>query len=140
MVLYFSFNTFIEFLNLSLQMTDHASQAGCITLVMMFHYFNITNFFWMFVEGKFLLCQSFKCIYNTWAEKSLAGYRGGWMLFPRIPFMYFFHIVYKNISEMLYSNRQYTAYCPYLSSCVRGIREAFENSAIFCPAIDKDKA
>ncbi|XP_037946618.1 diuretic hormone receptor isoform X2 [Teleopsis dalmanni] len=35
-------------------MTDHASQAGCITLVMMFHYFNLTNFFWMFVEGLYL--------------------------------------------------------------------------------------
>ncbi|KAL9913867.1 diuretic hormone receptor isoform X1 [Glossina fuscipes] len=35
-------------------MTDHASEAGCITLVMMFHYFNLTNFFWMFVEGLYL--------------------------------------------------------------------------------------
>ncbi|XP_058981787.1 diuretic hormone receptor isoform X2 [Musca domestica] len=35
-------------------MTDHSSQAGCITLVMMFHYFNLTNFFWMFVEGLYL--------------------------------------------------------------------------------------
>ncbi|XP_037815371.1 diuretic hormone receptor isoform X1 [Lucilia sericata] len=35
-------------------MTDHASPAGCITLVMMFHYFNLTNFFWMFVEGLYL--------------------------------------------------------------------------------------
>uniref|UniRef100_A0A1B0A4Q4 G-protein coupled receptors family 2 profile 2 domain-containing protein n=1 Tax=Glossina pallidipes TaxID=7398 RepID=A0A1B0A4Q4_GLOPL len=36
------------------RMTDHASEAGCITLVMMFHYFNLTNFFWMFVEGLYL--------------------------------------------------------------------------------------
>ncbi|XP_053963854.1 diuretic hormone receptor isoform X2 [Anastrepha ludens] len=35
-------------------MTEHPSEAGCITLVMMFHYFNLTNFFWMFVEGLYL--------------------------------------------------------------------------------------
>ncbi|XP_036332582.1 diuretic hormone receptor-like [Rhagoletis pomonella] len=35
-------------------MTEHPSEAGCIILVMMFHYFNLTNFFWMFVEGLYL--------------------------------------------------------------------------------------
>ncbi|XP_055918195.1 diuretic hormone receptor isoform X1 [Eupeodes corollae] len=35
-------------------MTDHPSQSGCITLVVLFHYFNLTNFFWMFVEGLYL--------------------------------------------------------------------------------------
>ncbi|CAD7014199.1 unnamed protein product [Ceratitis capitata] len=35
-------------------MTEHPSEAGCITLVMMSHYFNLTNFFWMLVEGLYL--------------------------------------------------------------------------------------
>lgn len=35
------------------QITTESSQAGCITLVIMFQYFYLTNFFWMFVEGEF---------------------------------------------------------------------------------------
>ncbi|KAH8407654.1 hypothetical protein KR222_009489 [Zaprionus bogoriensis] len=34
--------------------TTESSQAGCITLVIMFQYFYLTNFFWMFVEGLYL--------------------------------------------------------------------------------------
>nr|XP_032292526.1 diuretic hormone receptor isoform X2 [Drosophila virilis] len=34
--------------------TTESSQAGCITLVIMFQYFYLTNFSWMFVEGLYL--------------------------------------------------------------------------------------
>ncbi|KAM8713057.1 hypothetical protein ACLKA7_013383 [Drosophila subpalustris] len=34
--------------------TTESSQAGCITLVIMFQYFYLTNFFWIFVEGLYL--------------------------------------------------------------------------------------
>ncbi|TDG44950.1 hypothetical protein AWZ03_008631 [Drosophila navojoa] len=34
--------------------TTESSQAGCITLVIIFQYFYLTNFFWMFVEGLYL--------------------------------------------------------------------------------------
>ncbi|KAH8390923.1 hypothetical protein KR215_002034 [Drosophila sulfurigaster] len=34
--------------------TTGSSHAGCITLVIMFQYFYLTNFFWMFVEGLYL--------------------------------------------------------------------------------------
>uniref|UniRef100_A0A1A9V251 Diuretic hormone receptor n=1 Tax=Glossina austeni TaxID=7395 RepID=A0A1A9V251_GLOAU len=45
---------FKEFKGVRYDNSHHASEAGCITLVMMFHYFNLTNFFWMFVEGLYL--------------------------------------------------------------------------------------
>ncbi|XP_034480117.1 diuretic hormone receptor [Drosophila innubila] len=35
--------------------TTESSQAGCITLVIMFQYFYLTNFFWMFVEERSIL-------------------------------------------------------------------------------------
>lgn len=33
-------------------MTVKPGMAGCICLVILFHYFSLTNFFWMLVEGK----------------------------------------------------------------------------------------
>ncbi|KAL5288155.1 CRHR2.2 family protein [Megaselia abdita] len=35
-------------------MTDHPSPANCICLVILLQYFNLTNFFWMLVEGLYL--------------------------------------------------------------------------------------
>lgn len=34
------------------QMTVKPGLTGCIVLVILFHYFSLTNFFWMLVEGK----------------------------------------------------------------------------------------
>lgn len=34
------------------QITVKPGAAGCIILVILFHYFSLTNFFWMLVEGK----------------------------------------------------------------------------------------
>ncbi|ALC40695.1 Dh44-R2 [Drosophila busckii] len=34
--------------------TSESSEAGCITLVIMYQYFYLTTFFWMFVEGLYL--------------------------------------------------------------------------------------
>ncbi|KAJ6641176.1 Diuretic hormone receptor, partial [Pseudolycoriella hygida] len=38
-------------LMLSLQITVKPGLTGCIVLVILFHYFSLTNFFWMLVEG-----------------------------------------------------------------------------------------
>lgn len=43
--------TNLEFM-VYLQMTDHPSPANCICLVILLQYFNLTNFFWMLVEGR----------------------------------------------------------------------------------------
>ncbi|XP_067631932.1 diuretic hormone receptor isoform X2 [Eurosta solidaginis] len=48
-------------------MAEHPSEAGCITLVMMFHYFNLTNFFWMFVEGLYL----YTLVVQTFSSENL---------------------------------------------------------------------
>lgn len=46
----------IEYSNLNhvcfQQITVKPGLTGCIVLVILFHYFSLTNFFWMLVEGK----------------------------------------------------------------------------------------
>ncbi|KAM7343728.1 diuretic hormone 44 receptor 1 [Cochliomyia hominivorax] len=41
-------------LTLSVQISTHTSVGGCIVLVTLFHFFTLTNFFWMLVEGLYL--------------------------------------------------------------------------------------
>ncbi|XP_052839503.1 LOW QUALITY PROTEIN: diuretic hormone receptor [Drosophila gunungcola] len=51
----YSTSALLWILTLFLQViTTESSQAGCITLVIMYQYFYLTNFFWMFVEGLYL--------------------------------------------------------------------------------------
>ncbi|XP_073812334.1 diuretic hormone 44 receptor 1 isoform X2 [Musca autumnalis] len=41
-------------LTLSVQISLHTGMSGCIVLVTLFHFFTLTNFFWMLVEGLYL--------------------------------------------------------------------------------------
>lgn len=41
------------------QITVKPGLTGCIVLVILFHYFSLTNFFWMLVEGKSKIIEYF---------------------------------------------------------------------------------
>ncbi|XP_043281884.1 diuretic hormone receptor-like isoform X2 [Venturia canescens] len=54
LMLTYIFADFMWILNTSLQTSIHMNVPTCIIFLSLLHYFNLTNFFWMFVEGLYL--------------------------------------------------------------------------------------
>ncbi|XP_022911145.1 diuretic hormone receptor-like [Onthophagus taurus] len=48
------FSNFIWILTLLVQVSLPSSKVSCVFLLLLLHYFHLTNFFWMFVEGLYL--------------------------------------------------------------------------------------
>ncbi|XP_039297102.1 diuretic hormone receptor-like [Nilaparvata lugens] len=58
---------FMWILNITLQMSMPANMTACFILVVMLHYFHLTNFFWMFVEGLYL----YMLVVETFSSKNI---------------------------------------------------------------------
>ncbi|XP_071446239.1 diuretic hormone receptor-like [Hetaerina americana] len=45
---------FMWIMTFTLQISTHSNTTSCVILIVLLHYFHLTNFFWMFVEGLYL--------------------------------------------------------------------------------------
>ncbi|XP_046390386.1 diuretic hormone receptor-like isoform X2 [Ischnura elegans] len=45
---------FMWIMTFALQISAHSNTTSCVILLVLLHYFHLTNFFWMFVEGLYL--------------------------------------------------------------------------------------
>ncbi|KNC24563.1 hypothetical protein FF38_09717 [Lucilia cuprina] len=53
-IYYIGYTISLVSLTLAIVISTHTSLGGCIVLVTLFHFFTLTNFFWMLVEGLYL--------------------------------------------------------------------------------------
>ncbi|RZF33041.1 hypothetical protein LSTR_LSTR012776 [Laodelphax striatellus] len=58
---------FMWILNITIQMSMPTNVPACVILVVLLHYFYLTNFFWMFVEGLYL----YMLVVETFSSKNI---------------------------------------------------------------------
>ncbi|XP_075237568.1 diuretic hormone receptor-like [Lycorma delicatula] len=58
---------FMWILNFTIQMSMPTNMVACVVLVVLLHYFHLTNFFWMFVEGLYL----YMLVVETFTSKNI---------------------------------------------------------------------
>ncbi|XP_033248172.1 diuretic hormone receptor isoform X1 [Drosophila miranda] len=95
---------------LSVQISIRSGQASCIALVTLFHFFTLTNFFWMLVEGLYL----YMLVVNTFSGDNIRfniyasiGW-GGPALFVIT------WLVAKSLTVSYNSSEKYDINCPWM--------------------------
>ncbi|XP_037903274.1 diuretic hormone receptor isoform X2 [Hermetia illucens] len=97
-------------LTLSVQISIRTGLGGCIILVTLFHYFSLTNFFWMLVEGLYLymlVVKTFSGDNIRFTIYAIIGWGG-----PAV--FVFIWVIAKGLTTAQFSSEKLNIECPWM--------------------------